>query len=316
MADEEEEKQIEYLSDGEVFRRNAFILITTMVDLNNLTRQDTSMLVDEILHCLFFLGLINSPPFSPRNLLGDDDDTLEYLENEYPEPFRLYSTQLPRRSPFSCLLDMVVRLYGQEKEDLIKDRLQTVVLQMKERTSSQILFSSTICVSQMCDSCRYYGVSMSTRGRPAGEILVAASCFGYWHRLASDAVMTYYPDKQKKLYFSRNIQLPSNVKCEAFNISEGRPMDPCRSCSDLFGLNTTERKRWAHGGCAEVESLSNLFKEESQVMEQLRPEENVPEENRRRAKMRVFNYLKQELKKFDKFKWDGKIYPDLNPNKI
>uniref|UniRef100_A0A3B3HMG1 Uncharacterized protein n=1 Tax=Oryzias latipes TaxID=8090 RepID=A0A3B3HMG1_ORYLA len=40
--------RIEYLSDGEVFRRNAFILITTMVDLNNLTRQDTSMLVDEV----------------------------------------------------------------------------------------------------------------------------------------------------------------------------------------------------------------------------------------------------------------------------
>ncbi|XP_024117484.1 uncharacterized protein LOC112139022, partial [Oryzias melastigma] len=233
-----------------------------MVDLSNQTPQDTSVLVDEVLHSLFFLGAINCPPFSPQSLLDDDDKILDYLKIEYPLPFQLYLTQLPRRSPFSCLLDMVVSLYGQENEDQIKDKLKIIVHQMKEGTNLQILFSSTICISRIniSSSRRYYGVSKSTKGRPAGEILVASSCFSFWHRLVSDAVMTYYPDKQKKSYFSRNIKLPTDIKCEAFNISEERPMDPCTSCRDLFGLDTNECRRWAHGSCAEVESLSNLFK--------------------------------------------------------
>ncbi|XP_036069651.1 uncharacterized protein LOC112137734 [Oryzias melastigma] len=313
MADRQEEK-LEYLPEEAVFRRNAFILITTMVDLSNQTPQDTSMLVEEVLHTLFFLGVINCPPFSPRSLLDDDDEILDYLKIEYPLPFQLYLTQLPRRSPFSCLLDMVVSLYGQENEDQIKDKLKIIVHQMKEGTNLQILFSSTICISRINSSSRrYYGVSMSTKGRPAGEILVASSCFSFWHRLVSDAVMTYYPDKQKKSYFSRNIKIPTDIKCEAFNISEGRPMDPCTSCSDLFGLDTNECRRWAHGSCAEVESLSNLFKGEQLVMEGLGPDENE-QEDRLRAERRVINHLKNQLKIFKDFNWDGKFYSNLNPN--
>ncbi|XP_024115962.1 uncharacterized protein LOC112137733 [Oryzias melastigma] len=329
MADRQEEK-LEYLPEEAVFRRNAFILITTMVDLSNQTPQDTSMLVEEVLHTLFFLGVINCPPFSPQSLLDDDDEILDYLKKEYPLPFQLYLTQLPRMSPFSCLLDMVVSLYGQENEDQIKDKLKKIVDKMKKDPTSnkkeesskkkkerkpKIFFSSTICISRIniSSSCIYYGVSMSTKGRPAGEILVASSCFSFWHRLVSDAVMTYYPDKQKKSYFSRNIKIPTDIKCEAFNISEGRPMDPCTSCSDLFGLDTNECRRWAHGSCAEVESLSNLFKGEQHVMEGLGPDENE-QEGRLRAEKRVLKHLKKQLKIFKDFNWDGRFYPNLNPN--
>ncbi|KAF6737118.1 hypothetical protein FQA47_019723 [Oryzias melastigma] len=307
----DDRNRIKNLPEEIVFKRNARILITEMLELNNRTQQDTSMLVEEILHSVFFLGQIYSPSFSPRSLL--DDDMFDALEKEYPQPFQLYSTRLPRRSPFSCLLEMVVCFYGQENEDQIRNKLKDVVHQMKEGSSSQILFSSTICISHTHNSCRYYGVSMSTRGRSAGEILVAASCFSNWHRSVSDAVMTYYPDKQKKSYFSRNMQLPPDVKCEVFNISEGRPMDLCRSCSDLFGLDTTVKKRWGYGHCAEAESLSNLFKGEPRVIEQLKPEVNANKGNRMKAKMRVLNHLKQQLKKFDTFKWDGKFYPNPNP---
>ncbi|KAF6716966.1 hypothetical protein FQA47_002699 [Oryzias melastigma] len=142
-ADHFQKEKLEYLSEEAVFRRNAFILITTMIDLSNQTPQDTSVLVDEVLHSLFFLGVINSPPFSPRSLLDDDDEILDYLKIEYPLPFQLYLTQLPRRSPFSCLLDMVASLYGQENEDQIKDKLKIILHQMKEGTNFQILFSST-----------------------------------------------------------------------------------------------------------------------------------------------------------------------------
>ncbi|RVE68924.1 hypothetical protein OJAV_G00096070 [Oryzias javanicus] len=161
MADRQEEK-LEYLTEEAVFRRNAFIIITTMVDLNIQTRQDTSMLVEEVLHSLFFLGAINCPPFSPRSLL-DDDEILDHLNTEYPLPFQLYSTQLPRRSPFSCLLDMVVSLYGQENENQIKDKLKIIVNEGSSKIKKkrkQILFSSTICISRINISNSLIGINL------------------------------------------------------------------------------------------------------------------------------------------------------------
>ncbi|MEQ2234869.1 hypothetical protein ILYODFUR_035809, partial [Ilyodon furcidens] len=97
-----------------------------MMDMTTRTREDTSELVDEILHSIFFLGEINRPAFSPRQLLDDDEDLLDCLMEAYPEPFRLYSSQLPRRSPFSCVLDMVVYLEGQENEDAIRTTLREI----------------------------------------------------------------------------------------------------------------------------------------------------------------------------------------------
>ncbi|XP_072227009.1 uncharacterized protein [Leuresthes tenuis] len=323
-----------YLTEEEVLRRNAFLIIIEMVELSNQTREDTSELVDEILHSIFFLGAINRPKVSPRSLLDDNREIYDHLIDRFPQPFKLYSSQLPRRSPFSCVLDMIVQVVGQENEDEIKGRLRTLSHQLMQNAQLQILVSSTICISSINipGSKRYYGVSMSTKGRPAGQIIVAASCFSYWDDYVADAVMTYCPNKKtKKSYFDRTIQLPAEVTCQAYNISSGREMDPCRSCGNLFGLQTRAEKYWAYGNCAEVESVSNLLKNENRIREnvQPRPEENRqganddilmhqnrirenvqprPEENRQRAKDEILKHLRNLLKNEVRFNWDGVFY--------
>ncbi|KAM4540049.1 uncharacterized protein PAE49_020756 [Odontesthes bonariensis] len=305
---DKEPNKSEHLSNEEVFRRNAFQIIIEMVELSNQTREDTSVLVDEILHSIFFLGEINRPKFSPKRLLDDNEEIYDHLRDRYPQPFSLYSSQIPRRSPFSCVLDMIVQVVGQENEDEIKLKLQTLSHQLMQNAELQILVSSTICISRINipGSKRYYGVSMSTKGRPAGQIMVAASSFSYWDDYVADAVMTYCPKKTKKPYFDGTFQLHAEVSCQAYNIRKGIEMDPCRSCGNLFGLQSPEKeKHWPYGNCAEVESVSNLLKNENRVRENVQPR---PEENRQRAKDEVSKHLKNLLKNQVQFNWDGVFY--------
>ncbi len=47
-----------------------------------------------------------TPPNTPEDIVTDVD-ILNALKEIYPRPFALCSSQLPRRSPMSCVLDMV-----------------------------------------------------------------------------------------------------------------------------------------------------------------------------------------------------------------
>ncbi|XP_016530667.1 uncharacterized protein LOC103143278 isoform X5 [Poecilia formosa] len=540
--DDEQKREVDFLIDSHLFKRNAFLLINKMREM---ATSGPKELMDEMLHSIFFLGKINCPPFSPKELFGNEIDIFNSLKEAHPKPFTLYSSQLPRRSPFSCVLDMVVHLKGQENEDeiittmqevvrelreikestisishgnntdklvylkeqmnedtittilqrLIKelkntsdeesmsneilvyrgnntdpdsisegqenedtsrstlqhlarelmdnpsnevsysirisrgnntvkvdhlkeneneDKIKTVVKELvkklKEKPSKIALCSNTICVSHgnnsfkvvylkgqenedeferkcqklkhwlmenasnrvvestirishgnntvsvfhlkekkddikstleelkhqlkknasdtmlyftisICHgnnthpvinltggqinreqiedeikttlqelehrlmgnasystitvysgnskhSVRHYGVSMSTTGGPAGQIMVAASCLKYWEKDVADAVMSYYPKGKK--YFNVTIKLPDWVRCQAFELTgSGEVKIPCRSCSNMFGLVTTATQAWPHGNCAEAESLSNLLKEKEVGVERI-----------------------------------------------
>ncbi|XP_023116736.2 uncharacterized protein LOC111562449 [Amphiprion ocellaris] len=315
MATRQNRKE-ELLKSEESFRRNARVIIAEMINLSNQTREDTSALVDEILHSIFFLGEIHCPPISPESILRDDDDDeddedenlLKALKDCYPRPFKLYSCQLPRRSPFSCVLDMVVYLIGQENEEEIRDGLQQFITDVEDGAPSKHLISTTICISQKSsNSVRHYGVSMSTSGRNAGKIMVAASCLSAWNDYVANAVMTYYPKKSKKSYFDGTIKIP-RVRCQAFNLRMGGEMKPCRSCGNMFGLNTDVAKEWDYGNCAEVESLSNLLKNEIEVKEQSQPTSDTwTPENISRTAEDVLRELRAVLRMI-KFKWDGHFY--------
>lgn len=61
----------------------------------------------QILHSIFFLGAINTPRFFPGDIVSHDQHMLDALRRCYPGPFRCCSSELPKRSPFSCVLDMV-----------------------------------------------------------------------------------------------------------------------------------------------------------------------------------------------------------------
>lgn len=71
-------------------------------------------LCEQMLHGIFFLGNlwenIWEKSLSPGDII-DDKILLKTLKKDYPRPFQCYKTHLPKRSPFSCVLDMVRKYY-------------------------------------------------------------------------------------------------------------------------------------------------------------------------------------------------------------
>lgn len=185
------------------------------------------------------------------------------------------------------------------------------MLTLMENNPRKVLISSTICISQPDkepNSPRYYGLSMSNCGPYPGRVMVAAACFSNWDGYVSDAVMTYYPKKEKKNDFDGTIQLPDSIRCQAFNITQIREMHPCRSCANMFGLKTPEMQEFDYGNCAEAESVSNMLKKENTVKRGTQqPSPLCTEANREtvteRALKEVQGYLRQRH-----FQWDGKSY--------
>ncbi|XP_031584929.1 uncharacterized protein LOC116311856 isoform X1 [Oreochromis aureus] len=302
MADEMQNGQ-EFLESDD-FRRNAAIIITEMLNVSNNTPENTTELMDEILHSIFFLGTINKPAYTPEQILGDKFAELKAL---YPNPFDCYFSQLPRRSPFSCVLDMIVRLRGHENEEDIKATLQELILYLREDAQSEqkCLFSSVICISQADQgTVKHYGVSMSTSNKDARGIMVAVSCCHEWDEYVAGAVMTYFPNRKKnkrkdKTEIDGTIKLPRSVMCRAFSLLNGEEMLPCKSCATLFSLETTENQVWPYGNCAEPECLSNLFKNEAQVKDKvnLQKPESWTAKDKEIAKKMVLTSLKNSLKK-------------------
>ncbi|KAM6911303.1 uncharacterized protein PEZ65_015570 [Lycodopsis pacificus] len=280
-----------------------------MLDLNNQVRQEA--LVDEILHSIFFLGRVLKPSVSPESILSRDE-MLNDLERRFPLPFKLYSSQLPRRSPFSCVLDMIVLLLGRQNETLIIDRLRNVISDLNP-DESRDLVPSTVCVSNKTDNkdqVKYYGVSMSAPGRYPRRFMIAASCLSSWDRYVAGAVMTYFPNNKKKTDFDGTIKLPQHVRCQAFDLLDEKSKPPCRSCANMFGLETVAENVSVYGNCAEVESLTNLFKNEVDVKEQARPTApKYSDRKRESVEKQVRGELKNLLDKEGDFTWPGNFYP-------
>ncbi|XP_046874993.1 uncharacterized protein LOC124466997 isoform X2 [Hypomesus transpacificus] len=260
------ERAEEYRQVNDSFRHNAFKFIELM-----LTSGCHEIYVNEILHSIFFLGHIlhleafhtlqtNVPEFTPEGILGE---MYEEVQELFREPFDCYQTQLPKRTPFSCVLDMVVHRCGEHNEQQIVRQLSELVqgLELRERYK---LTSSTICVSKY-GRYTYYGASMSTEGRTAGRIMIAVSCLHTWHKSVSDAVMSYFPGKQKRNDFDGTLQLPDYVHCQAYSLRDREGIPPCFSCSNLFGLTTTDKRQFVYGNCAEAESVSRLLSDEQEV---------------------------------------------------
>ncbi|XP_071231524.1 uncharacterized protein [Salvelinus alpinus] len=267
-------------------------------------RPDCKVHVDEILHSIFFLGFIHKPQqFTPNDILGE---LMPEVEEAFPRPFESYTCKLPKRTPFSSVLDMVVSLLGPDREIDILTTLQKIAIDMSEPKMKYQFTSSTICVSQRKEvqgkKC-YYGVSMSCNGRQEGQIMVAVSCLRTWNCRVSNAVMTYDPNtKEKRKNFDHTFELPTNVRCQAFNVKTGEEMPPCKSCHNLFGLETTETRMWPYGNCAEAESLSKLFNGETFDAGQV-----VNDEVRRQVIRSVSTDLQRKLGSIE-YVWDGDYY--------
>lgn len=207
----------------------------------------------------------------------------------------------------------IVEKKGQQKESEILKSLRDVILKLKEGRPKELV-ASTACVSQPKNdnnSTRYYGLSMSTS---ANWIVIAASCLSNWDEYVAGAVMTFYPNKQKKPYFDGTIKLPGQVRCQAFSLNDKLdPILPCKSCASLFGFPVSGEDAWTHGNCAENESISKLLKHEQQVKEQAQPTSpTYTEANKRKAKEQVLEVLKKCLDNPKrKIQWDGTYYSPI-----
>ncbi|XP_038156321.1 uncharacterized protein LOC119793293 [Cyprinodon tularosa] len=278
------------LKDQNHFRTNAFIIIDSMLEW--CTQTGRTDLLDEILHGILFLGKINKPPFSPEEIFLD---LLSHLAAEYPRPFDHYMTHLPRRSPFSCVLDMVVHLTQPQNEMEIRRILKDLV----DNLERGFLVSTAICVSQYKNSVKY-GVSMSTTGSIARKIVTAASCLSsYWDEYVADAVMTFnLSDQTRRTDFDGTFVLPRSVTCRAYYVNINRILPPCGSCGELFGLHTRSGNGFPYGNCAEAESLSNLFTSHQEMRKRFRPtSEFYTEQGREAARADTLRVLLKMLQR-------------------
>lgn len=202
-------------------------------------------------------------------------------------------------------------LEGPENEEKIKKRLMHIAKELKEG----VLVSFTMCVSEAPNasnaSNKYYGVSMSTTGPNPGIIVTASICLSSsWDDYVAEAVMTYYPGKEKffRADFDARMKLPQDVRCQAFKLSNLDEMKPCKACGNLFGLKTDQTRAWSYGNCAEVESLSNLLKNENEVKNRTRRVPTYKPENRQKTEESVRHELKVTLGKVQFKKWDNQFY--------
>ncbi|XP_023835192.1 uncharacterized protein [Salvelinus sp. IW2-2015] len=254
--------------------------------------------VDEMLHSIFFLGWIHSPKYTPEMILGDH--LSEMMKKIFPQPFESYTRKLPKRTPFSCVLDMVVSWFGPDQKSEIWQKLRDIanVMSGKHRFTS-----STICISE--SGGRYYGASMSCTGKKEGQIMIAVSCLCTWHYGVSNAVMTYKPDKNKRKNFDGTMKLQEYVKCQASNVKSGEEIPPCKSCGNLFGLEKPSNQMWPYGNCAEAESLSKLLYGEEEIVKKVVPP--VDCEMREQVVKEVKAHLEEKLQESE-FQWDSSYY--------
>ncbi|XP_034016602.1 uncharacterized protein LOC117501752 [Thalassophryne amazonica] len=302
----ERRRREEYLEEVDKFRSNAIKIIEQMLDWANQPK-GSRYLVDEILHSIFFLGRITIPQIPPDAIVTDKD-VYELLVDKYPQPFKCYSSMVAQRSPFSCVLDMVVKLKEQQNEDAIK----TTLKEFAGTLNPTYLVSTTICICQHRNTgkARQYGVSMSTSTRKQRQIVIGSSCCSTWEEYVASAVMTYYPGMQKNPRFDGTFKIPKYVRCEAFNIRKGDVIPPCQSCSNMFGLPISSDAKWPYGNCAEPESLSNLLKNDPEIKNAAAPTSpTYTPENREKAKVAVMNRVRADLKEEPiYFKWNGQFY--------
>ncbi|KAM8841030.1 uncharacterized protein AB9W97_001524 isoform 2-T5 [Spinachia spinachia] len=304
----QQQREEDFLKDQDSFRSNAYKLIFEMAAL--IQEGDTTHLLDEMLHSIFFLGKVNEPTFSPEKIF-EDEEILNELKEIFPRAFELFSSHLPRRSPFSCMVDVIVL---QEKSEIeIISTLRNLIIAL-ELGDSRELIPSTLCVSHRTDiddPVKYYGVSMATpcgpkKGRFPRQFVIAACCLCYWDECVAAALLTYFPASRKPDY-DGTIQLPQRVRCQAFSLSMARETPPCLSCSDVFGLRNNSQSTSVYGNCGEYESLSKLLKHERDVKEQVQRPPNYSDNKRDTFRRGLGNDLRNWLK--DKtFTWRGDFY--------
>lgn len=222
-------------------------------------------LLFKILHSIFFLGIIHKDRLTPEDILPT---TIAEIRQEFPEPFKKYMSHLPKRTPFSILLDIMQLTYG-PKDNVLKE-LCILMEELKfpyplgrpanKNQRYYTLESTVICVcsnSQRASN-EYFGASLGCRTGEAKSIMIYSSCINTWHELVSYAVMSFEHQQGDSLQFHESMRCQAYFRDWKDNTYKER--QPCMNCKQLFSLSAgTEQEPYPYGNCAETECLSKLL---------------------------------------------------------
>ncbi|XP_053493458.1 uncharacterized protein LOC128615418 isoform X1 [Ictalurus furcatus] len=263
-----EERVIEYVTKSN-FVHNAFILFKKATDIVaecfpfcTLTeeQQILKQILDQMLHSILFSGHIHAK--YPANVIFDHFEILGATMTDFPKPIKQYKTHVALRTPFSFLLELVTKCYGQNNESTVKKKLSHILQCCKKSSDDYPLISTVICICEISGS-TYYGASLSCGSDKEQKIMTAVSCLHVWHPKVSSAVTSVFPDGSGEPH---SVKLPDTVSCRAYAMEDlGNLKPPCKRCNQLYSLpNHTDNLNTA-GNCAETEAISNLLKAKEDV---------------------------------------------------
>ncbi|XP_039604291.1 uncharacterized protein LOC120525772 [Polypterus senegalus] len=262
-----------------------FVSVTLkFVKENELKKEDAKHYIKEMLHAVLFLLYINKPSIEPQEFLSDG--MLEYFRRNCSDVLEKYKTHLPLRPPYSILLDLVVKMWGDNPQDrmildnlfqLNKDMLISGTVNEEQMSANDFAFSSRVvscCYFSKKNTNfktrKYFGASVACKGKIQREVFIDVACVKTWHPKVAIGVINASTG-------SETLQLPEYVFSTAYRMKSSKTnlhlhyeaMPPCPRCLDIFPNIIFSPKalpfhiaKWEHGNCAECESVSNLLKAE------------------------------------------------------
>ncbi|XP_058863771.1 uncharacterized protein LOC117965191 isoform X2 [Acipenser ruthenus] len=265
---------------------NRFILTFLKIYEEHITDELKTVIhgyMSEVLHSIFFLGNIQKEKIMPTNFFEEKE--LLKLKNKFSKPFNEFCTHLPTRTPFSILLDAVVKIKGSQNETQVMEYLSTLLKELSVPKPTNMTYSNyyTLEATVIC-ICHYertgggimnkfYGASLSCKGPRERQVIISLSCRHTWNLKVAYAV-----DLAGQ---GGAIQFPQTVKCKAFKRNRGKghycEKPPCTNCINIFKGVTFEPRhseadeeaKWLYGNCAETESLSKLLNADPALCEQV-----------------------------------------------
>ncbi|XP_072560851.1 uncharacterized protein [Paramormyrops kingsleyae] len=327
QADKEKIKQEHEATIRETMVNSAKVFVTTSWDFIH-SKMDTERgrrFFKEILHSIFFHCHIyrdtelNRQSINPEEILG------ETLQSElavmYPDVFESYTSLLPRRSPFSILLEVVVETMAGRSEIDIRTELEKLNNKMIVHKSggsscgNDFCFGATVVSysyfrSSSLETQKYFGASMSCSGRKATRIFISVACIETWNDNVAHAVCLAAKGHP-------SITLPDTVYSTAYrlhppkkggnNSHEYKELSPCELCLKIFPNVTfsslhkkdQDKQFWNYGNCAECEAISNLLNGQTSISDETQELNASLEHNLEDLRAKRKNILRGHLNRFN-----------------
>ncbi|XP_072414759.1 uncharacterized protein [Chiloscyllium punctatum] len=212
-----------FIKSGHQFLDKVRSFLATAVRENKIQQERARDYFKEILHIILFYGQINRPKVDPEEILQESN---RQLSARYPDVFEMCRTHIPKRPPFTVLLDAIVDIVGTRHEDNVLPRLLSTINDMEvpngDTLCRNIFVSTVINLCYFSDehmggkTLNYFGASVSCRGARQRKIMIDILCCYTWHSDISWAVCVANQYNQNAFKF------PPCVHSMAFNIFTNR----------------------------------------------------------------------------------------------